>query len=369
MTASPARGSLPIRPLLAAAALAATAVAGCGRHAETEPSPQAYYRTGFPAGDASTILRRIFDSVKPIQVRGVYRTYVFAENEAPGPGESPGPELFARAVDTTEIDEARRATAIVVAASGGRTLLLTTRHAVHFPDTIVDRASAPRPFAVGGGAPAEAAPEEDAPGAGGGRIRSISVLRETTRWVVGLPGMEFLEVIATDRESDLALVGIEASPADASPLSAPAGDPDRLSWGSFVYVLGYPAGYPVVTRGIVSAPGRDSELTGSFTVDGVWNRGMSGAPILAVRGDGSGLEWVGTARAAAVEFEHTLVAEEGAEEIQDPVLPYDGPIYLERTARILHGINLSIPLDRIRRFTDASRDAVLERGYPLPSLF
>ena len=32
------------------------------------------------------------------------------------------------------------------------------------------------------------------------------------------------------------------------------GDASRLTWGSFVYVLGYPQGYPMVTRGIVSLP-------------------------------------------------------------------------------------------------------------------
>jgi hypothetical protein len=201
------------------------------------------------------------------------------------------------------------------------------------------------------------------------RIQSVSILVERITWVVGLPELGSVEVLASDNEGDLVFLGVEYPEErvrrDLPVLDVPLGDPARLSWGSFVYVLGFPAGYRMVTRGIVSDPRDESDLTRSFTIDGVWNRGMSGGLVLAIRGDGGGLEWVGLARAAAVGTERRLVPEEGAETQYEPWVPYDGRIYLEETQRILYGITLSISLTAIRRFADQYRDRLGEQGYAL----
>ena len=94
---------------------------------------------------------------------------------------------------------------------------------------------------------------------------------------------------------------------------------------------------------------------------------MSGAPILAVRGEGGGLEWVGIARAASARTEYRLVVEEGAERTQDPLRPYEGPIYLQPVQEIRYGITFSVPMDVIRRFLDEHQSLMRDRGYPLPS--
>lgn len=178
------------------------------------------------------------------------------------------------------------------------------------------------------------------------------------------------EVLAEDAEADLALLGT-VYPADTplralSTLTTPMGGSERLSWGSFVYVLGHPGGYDMVTRGIVSDPGRGS--SGFFLIDGLWNEGMSGGPILAVRGEDGTLEWVGIARAAAGRTEQRLVPDPAFIPEREERVLYRGRIYIEEVQRILYGISFSVPTAVIRRFTNRSRPRLRARGWPLPKL-
>lgn len=355
MTAFRAKASGPgLIPCLAALATVA-AMAGCVRYVESVRGPEPYYRSRFPAGDPSGQLRTMLESVRQIRTTAYYRTYEFDRETAPAEGAPIDEELFARARDTVDADVSRRATGVVVGGSGRRALLLTANHVVHFPDTLVER--------FGGTA------GDRSTGAAAGKIRSVAVLTRRVDWVVGLPALDPFEVLASDGRSDLAFLGVEydegEAPAEVPVLGASPGDPDRLSWGSFVYVLGYPAGYPMVTRAIVGDPGTASDRPGSFTVDGVWNRGMSGGLILAVRSEGDTLEWIGTARAAAFELEHRLVPEEGAGEAADPSVPYRGSVYLEEEERILYGIGLSTSVEAVRRFADEHRARLRDLGYEL----
>jgi hypothetical protein len=328
---------------------------GCTRYVEADRGPQAYYQTGFPIHDTSEELEEIQEAVHRIRVASVYQTYFFAEEDAPTESRSGSPTLLAQAVDTTRVDRSRAATAVLIAQEEGRLVLLTAGHAVHFPDTIVE-------YHQGRAAPLPGQPQRT--------IRSISILSQRTNWIVGLPGLDPFQVLARDDENDLAFLGVEYEAREGEPrprvLPAAVGRPNRLSLGSFVYVLGFPAGYPMVTRGIVSDP--RGEESGSFVVDGLWNEGMSGGLILAVRGDGSGMEWVGMARAAAARSEHRLVPEEGAHRTQDPWRPYEGPIFLEESRSIQYGITLSVPVETIRSFANRHRGELREQGYELPRI-
>ena len=211
-------------------------------------------------------------------------------------------------------------------------------------------------------------PRKDAPEPGRRIIHRISIKQDQYNLVVDRNALRTFEVLAEDAPSDLALLGTvyptDAESRSLSVLRVRVGDSERLSWGSFVYVLGHPGGYPVVTRGIVSDPGR--EATSSFLIDGLWNEGTSGGPILAVRGDDGSLEWVGIARAAAGRTEHRLAPDPELAESKDQRLLYEGRIYLEEVQRILYGISLSVPMTTIREFMDRNRANLRSRGWALP---
>ncbi len=346
---------LPAAGSLLLVALAAAAVPACTRYVELDRGPQAHYQTSFPITDTSGELGRALGSVKRIMVAVEYDTYLFPEGVSPTEAELDDPAILERATDTLAISRTRSATAVLVSVTSRNVGLVTANHAVHYPDTVAEYY---RSEGVG-----------VADGSDGRRIRSLSVKRRQSNWIVGLPDVATFEVLAFDDESDVALIGFEY-PEDEEiesvrPLPVANGDPGRLSWGAFVYVLGHPSGYPMATRGIVSLSYGDE--SDSFVVDGLWNEGMSGGPVLAVRGDDGSLEWVGMARAASARSEARIVPPEGAVEQHDPDEPYEGPVYLEEVPRIQYGIMLSVPVTAIRRLIDDRRDDLQERGYRFPT--
>jgi len=332
----------------------------CARSEQTvqDFGPQAYYQTGFPLRDSSQALELAFQSVKRVQSRASYDTYVFARDNAPLETDPLSPEVLASAVDTVSSSQERAASAVVLSRTGRNVTLVTVAHVLAFPDTIVEYFDADEDRI---GLPPALTPPR--------LVESVSLKTQQTNWVLELPEVDSFEILATEARGDVALIGLEyregEDPGDVEPLRLGIGNSDRLVWGSFVYVLGYPRGYPMVTRGVVSAP--DHPLLDSFVVDGLWNRGMSGGLILAVRGDGEGLEWVGMAQAAAGSIELRLVPEEDALSEHDTRFPYEGPIFLEEYQRIDYGITLSVPMTTIRRFLHEHRTELRGRGYDLPS--
>ncbi|MFO8175918.1 MAG: serine protease [Longimicrobiales bacterium] len=346
---------LPAVRAVAAMLLVGFAAAGCTRYVALEGDPQGYYQTAFPGQDISGQIDRAFRAVKRIQVTGVYEHYRFSPGDAPMEGDRLGADVLARAVDTFTSSNTRQASAVQIARAGRRVTLLSNQHAIHFPDTLVEY------FQGTGRRP---------PGAREPRvIERVSVRRRQENFLVDWENIQPFEVLARNVPADLALIGA-SYPAGTeslalSVLEVPVGNANRLSWGSFVYVLGHPGGYPVVTRGIVSEPLRPA--TTSFLIDGLWNEGISGGPILAVRGETGGLEWVGIARAAAGRVEYRLTPEtEAMDDMTDERMLYEGRIYLERAQRILYGISLSVSMNTIREFLDRNREDLGILGWQVP---
>jgi S1-C subfamily serine protease len=329
--------------------LASLTPAGCTRYVGVDSGlgPQAYYRTGFPVSDVSGALERVTASVVMIFVQRTYETYLFAEDNAPTAGQlqSPGSDVRVLAVDTISSRETMASTGVVIASLPRKLTILATDHATHFPDTIVNYFDTE----------------------GSGAIERISIKTQQTNTISTLEYVDPFEILARNQAEDLSLIGVtftnDVASSDRPPARLATGDPGRLSLGSLVYVIGNSAGRQVVTHGIVSERrGRDD----SFLTDGLWNEGMSGAPILAVRGLGGGLEWVGIALAASASTEYRLVAKEGAERTQDPLRPYEGLLYLQPVQEIRYGITFSVPLTVIHRFLNEHGSLARDLGYPLP---
>ena len=101
------------------------------------------------------------------------------------------------------------------------------------------------------------------------------------------------EVVGSDRETDLALIRIEAEDLTAATL----GDSDALAVGDFVIAIGNPFGYDyTVTSGIVSALGRGGFIRDGYEdfiqTDAAINRGNSGGPLVDVDGNVVGVNSV-----------------------------------------------------------------------------
>lgn len=325
-------------------------VSGCGpRVLVVERGPQAYYQTAFPGHDTSRELERAFRSLRRVVYTAEYQTYLFSADAGVTEGDLDDPAILERAAEQSSDLHSKTGTAVIIARTDRRVALVTNDHVVRFPPFRVhyfDEDVTRRPRASR-------------------RVASFSVLTGEWGRLAEQSDLGRINVLARDSAHDIAIFDVRLPPGDAErdfqPFSAAPGEPRRLSMGSFVYVLGYPGGYPMVTRAIVSDPNRDGR--GGFLTDGLWNEGISGGAILAVRGDDGGLEWVGMTRGGAGSRELRLRPGDHDQTAEEFAVLYDGPIYAESTLRIQYGITLSVSMTALRSFVGEHRELLRRRGY------
>lgn len=326
---------------------------GCAatRPPPAEQIPQAYYQTAWPARDHSGELTRAFDSVKRVTYTAEYETWLFAEDAAITDSDIATDRFRARADTSFSASRSKSGTATIIARSGNRLTLLTTNHVVHFPERQIEYWGGEADRAGGAATPR--------------RVASVSLRTSERGLLIPHPGMRPFEVLARDERNDLAILGLElVETMDTSrfaPLDLATGDARRLAWGSFVYVLGFPSGYPMVTRAIVSNPNWDGR--GAFVTDGLWNEGISGGLILAVRGGTESLEPVGLARAGAAAREFRLQPDTLRVTAEAGSQGYTGPVFAESVLRIQYGITLPVSMTRATEFLDRHRAELRSRGY------
>jgi hypothetical protein len=344
------RGGRAVIPLLSL--VLSLLLGGCGtRVLLVDRGPQAFYQTAFPVQDTSRDLDRAFRSIRRVAYTAEYETFLFAPDAGVMEVDLEDPAILERAAERFIDLDSKAGTAVIVARSDVSMALVTNQHVVSFPEVRIlfvddDAIRLPRNQR---------------------RVASVSIRREAWGILADNPELGTFAVLVRDPVRDLAVIEVrlpEWVPPSAFPrLGLQPGDPARLSWGSFVYVLGYPSGYAMVTRAIVSDPDRD--LQGGFLTDGLWNEGISGGVILAVRGETGALEWVGVARAGAGTREVRL--QPGSYEFleEDEAVLYEGPIFAESALRIQYGITLSVPMTMVRSFLDEQRAMLQRRGHDL----
>jgi S1-C subfamily serine protease len=338
---SPGRGQI-LRPagLLIPGCILTLSTACTRQYFVGDAGPQAYYQTGFPIRDTSAELARIAESIHRIGVTSYYTTYRFAREDSVTNASVRSPATLAQARERYTFDHSKAGTASVLATDPRGVTLITNYHVTRTPDTLI---------VMFGSGRSDGGPDRV--------VESISIRTRQRSYVFGLPDARPFRVLAHDSADDLALIRADLPGADQRPgirvLRTALGDASRLAWGSFVYVIGFPRGYRMVTRGIVSDPGYAGGDT--FLLDGLFNRGISGGLILAVRGDNGALEWVGIATATAAQTEYLLMPESRDTAEEGLLLPYEGRLYMELAPRIEYGVTFPVATDAIRRFLQTTR--------------
>ena len=335
--------------LRALAACTACAFLSCGQSVYREVYPtllDGKYDSEFPYRGCSAELEEIGESVKMINTIAYYRTTTLAPGArlrlpevTPAALEAPGATSL---VTTSQAS----GSATIVASGGRRVVLLTCAHVVGFPDTLVTYLA---------GADHRLTPF----------VRSISIKEKQTNYVAVFPEGGELELLAMDRDLDAALLGktFESEPLPRPRVFMyPAGRARELEWGTFVYLFGYPTGYKMVTKAIVSSPNKDRR--GTFLLDAVFTPGFSGGIALAIRDGVPNFELVGMVKLVSGHTNYLLVPPpaDGTFEY-DPLTPYTGDIYVERRTEIEYGIVQAIPIEALLEFIDAHRAALASRGY------
>jgi hypothetical protein len=304
------------------------------------------YDSEFPYRNCSKQLEEIADCVKMVSTVAYYRTYYFSTEERVRAQDLTATYLQSRERESVFINKSMSGTATIIFAEGRRVALLTCAHTLAFPDTALsyhlDSEGHPTLF-----------------------VKSVSLKERQMNFVGMLPEGGELEILAMDKANDIALLGKVMELAPTLPLPVfryPVGHARELEWGSFVYLFGYPSGYRIVTKGIVSDPNRDKRR--SFLVDAVFGGGFSGGIALAVRDGVPNFELVGMVKMVTARSSYIVSPRHDDETLEyDPTVPYRGEVYAERRTDIEYGVSQAISAESIVEFLEINRPALEERGF------
>jgi len=305
-----------------------------------------FYDTEFPYRNCSKELKRIGDTVKMINSIAYYKSYIFDETTQILHRNLTSDVLKNSATGHIFFNNSTAGTATILFHEGQRLALLTCAHVVSFPDTIISY------FTLSDGRPSVF-------------IQSVAVKERQANYVTDLWKVPEVEVLITDDDNDIALLG-GYLPSPDLPLipvfDYPFGSAKKLEWGSFVYLMGFPRGYKLITRGIVSDPNRMKN--GEFIIDALFNRGCSGGLVLAVKDGVPNFEFVGIARSAAAEYEYVIRPNSTFDQSKyDLTFPYNGDLFVDYKANINYGVTHIVPVEQIQIFFRDNKQNLLKKGY------
>ncbi len=300
------------------------------------------YDSEFPYKNCSRELQEISEAVTKVFCNTYYKNYYFSPDRKILPKDM-NKKLLETADGITDIKNTVAGTATVIYFQAKQIAILTCSHVVTKPDTVITH------FIF-----------EDNPGEK--FVQTVSIKQRQEMLVYAMPEDGVFDILLIDEENDIAILSKELKSttiASIPVLKYPFGKARELEWGSFVYVIGYPMGYKVITKGIVSQPDRDKK--GGFLIDAFFNPGFSGGILLAVRDGVPNFEVVGITTSAAAETETVLVPERNKS--YDATVPYEGKMYVENKKNISYGITKAISAEAILNLIRENRDFLVKKGY------
>lgn len=310
------------------------------------------YDSEFPYKGSSEELEQISKTVHRVNSIAFYKAYIFNQGSHIKRSELSKNILENNSNSVGYFDKSSSGTATTIYSQNGKVALLTCAHVVSFPDTILSYYT-------------------DKNGRFTEYLESVSIRENQLIFAAGFPGNGDMDVIALDRENDLALLGKTFSALGNTNFPVfpyPKGKAKELEWGTFVYVFGYPMNYKMVSKAIVSSPDYDSK--GSFLIDAVVNRGFSGGVVLSIRDGIPNFEFVGIIRAVPEEVHYVLRPEKLANNVQySPVVPYGGNEYAVQTEDLKYGIAKVIPMEIITGFLEKNEGLLEKKDYLLRNFF
>lgn len=302
-----------------------------------------YYTSAFPQHDVTEQLKKVQQSVVRIVATGFYNSYSFDGKYVTLDDIRTGdPKELAHTYYSTE--ESTAGTSIILDQSDRGSLLITCEHVVAFPDTVIK-------YYEGEGIPSETF------------IQALSIKKRQNNLVYTGSEIKSFEILSSDRRVDLALLNAnleQKSNLDPYPLDIESGDSNFLQLGSFVYILGFPKGYPMITRGLASSS--ESWNDRFFVTDASFNPGISGGIILASNDNFNSFKWVGVASASNASREDVLVPRPNVE-YPKATRPYSDSIFVQQKTRINYGITQAIPINKVKEFLREYRKEINRQGF------
>ena len=342
------RSASLLAPLTAALSLLQISCSSTGYREVYPTLSDGKYDSEFPYRNSSQQLERVGESVRMISTIAYYRTYTFPEEWKVTPEKLTPEFLDDRRLQPTFVNKSMSGTATVIFARNRRVALVTCAHVVSFPDTVPgyyvgeDRQRLPY-------------------------LRSIALKERQTNYVATLPEGGEMEILAMDKAADIAIIGRRFEQEPSLPIRAfpyPLGKAKELEWGSFVYLYGYPSGYRMLTKAIVSSPNRDRK--GGFLLDAVFGGGFSGGVAVAIRDGVPNFEMVGMVKLVSARTSYVLAPPRDEMNVEfDPSVPYAGDIFVERRTDIEYGVTVAVPAEALMELFEANEWDLRARGYEI----
>ncbi len=307
------------------------------------------YTSSFPSKDVSRQLSQIQKSVQRITSTVFYNTYFFDSGNITMQDIQEAANTEALASGKSTIDHSKAGTAISILQNGRFTTLVTAQHVLSFPDTIVVYRE-----------------EKNIPK--GTYVESIGVKKSQRSFLISDSEILSIDLLAEDPLRDIALIKVDRSEnsSHAPPLPISTGKAQDMRLGSFLYVLGFPLGSPMITRGIVSAPNYDTR--GSFLTDALFNKGISGGLIIASRNNFRSFEWVGMAVTASASEHRFLVPDPSRSEEYETMQAYTDTAYISQQRIINYGVTQATPIEQILEFLFRNEDELQKLGLSVTDL-
>lgn len=310
----------------------------------TEPDDK--YDSEFPAKSIAKDLEYLSTTVKKLDCLAFYKSYVFAPDNRIEEDKINEDVLDNQSIESSVTNQSVSGTATVIYYDGSWIGMLTCAHVIDFPDTIITRYDN-----------------------GLGPIEVIAVKLKQQNFVKDLPPGDAIEILAKDEKNDIALLGkwLEDLGGLLPVLKYPIGNTRDLEWGSLVYTVGYPVGHLMVTRAIVSNP--DRARKGRFLTDALYNRGISGSPVLATRDGAPNFELVGMATSASATHVYYLKPGKESPEYINPEFPFTGEMYVDQYKDIKYGVTFNVSIEAITDFLNDNKTKLTGKGFDVNRFF
>jgi hypothetical protein len=297
------------------------------------------YDSEFPDKSVSDKLNEISKSIKKLNCLAFYKTYVFPPGNSYTKNSLNTDKIEELSIDTEITNESLSGTAIVIYYDSETIGLLTCAHIVDYPDTIYNWYNK----------------EQNS-------LHSVSVKVRQQNYIVELPRGSDIEIVVLDEKNDIALLSKKLDSHTEQPevFHYKTGNTKELEWGTFVYIMGYPLGKLMVTRAIVSDP--EKSKSGAFLTDALYNKGISGSPVFALRDGVPNFEWIGMAKSASADNFLYLQPDKQSLGVVNSEHPYKGDAYVQQKLAINYGVTFSVTIEAISDFLKKNRQTIENAG-------
>lgn len=253
---------------------------------------------------------------------------------------------------TNTSTESTRGTSTLIHGDDKKHIFLSSYHVFNYPDTVIDyyyRDDGIRtPF-----------------------IAQLS-LKTRQRQIIKKHGESTaVELIVYNKKKDIAFLAGKAETSPANPIQqirVNMASEKVLRTGTEVFVSGFPSGYSMVTRGLLSQP-----LTNKINkvlIDAPFNKGYSGAPFFILSPGCECFRLAGIITSSAVKKKNILVPEfQRYEKTYDPKSIYTEPSYVSQDERIKYGVTFGTGINTIKDFYTNHRKKLKENDISLDYLF